>query len=140
MTKTPKPGRSLTEDVLSAPGALSHLDEDGEEDYGDDGGEEEGLHGVVGQQEAQGVGDGPPQPAVRHDELVLLRQLDDAEFVNDVCEANHPWNTEDAVRVKKTVTMNSFRKKYKKELTQKMSLINKNFSVFLCLRLLLSKP
>ena len=78
--------------LLSVPGALSHLDEDGEEHDGDDGGEEEGLHGVVGQQEAQGVCDGASQAAVRHDELVLLRQLDDAELINYIREANHSWN------------------------------------------------
>ena len=44
---------------------------------------------VVGQQEAQGVGDGPSQAAVRHDELVLLCQLDDAELINYISEADH---------------------------------------------------
>lgn len=44
---------------------------------------------VIGQQEAQGVGNGPSQATVRHDELVLFGQLDDAELVNDVREAHH---------------------------------------------------
>lgn len=63
----------------------SHLNEDGEEDDGDDGGEEHPSHGKVLllQQEAQGEGDGTSEAAVRNDELVFGGQFDDAELVDD---------------------------------------------------------
>lgn len=70
---------------------LTHLNKDCEEDDGDDGREEHVSHGKVLllKQEAEGEGDGATQAAVGHDELVLGRQLDDAELVDHEGQTNH---------------------------------------------------
>lgn len=68
-----------------------HLHKDGEEDDGDDGGEEQVAHGKVllVQEVAQGEGDGAAQAPVGDDELVLGRQLHDAELVDEPGQAQH---------------------------------------------------
>lgn len=72
---------------------MPHLNEDGEEDDGDDGGEEHLPLGKVLhlQQEAQREGDGAAQAAIRNDELVFGGQLDDAELVDKEGQADNTW-------------------------------------------------
>lgn len=72
---------------------LPHLNEDGEEDDGDDGGEEHLPLGKVLllQQEAQREGDGAAQAAVRNDELVFGGQLDNAELVDKEGQTDNTW-------------------------------------------------
>lgn len=71
----------------------SYLNKDSEEDDSDDGSEEHLSHGkvVLIQQEAKGEGDGTSEATVRHNELVLGCQLDDAELVDHVGQTNHTW-------------------------------------------------
>jgi len=85
--------RSAYSNAHSVGSERSHLNEDREEDDGDDGRQEHLPHGeqLLVEQEAQREGDGASQAAVGHDELVLGRQLDDAELVDDVGQADHTW-------------------------------------------------
>ena len=71
----------------------TYLEEDGEVDDGDGGGDEHGLQlDVLGvDEEHQGEGHGAPQPAVRHDELLHAVQLVEAEGVHHGRQHDHTW-------------------------------------------------
>lgn len=77
---------------------ISHLHKDGEEDDGDDGREEHVLHLAFGQQEPQREGDGASQATVGDDELVLLGQLHNTEFIDDERESDDAWNTQETTQ------------------------------------------
>lgn len=72
---------------------VSYLEEDGEEDDDQGGGEHHmsGPHGLLVQHLDQGEGDGAPQAAVPHDELLLEVYLLDAEHVGDPGQHQHSW-------------------------------------------------
>lgn len=66
---------------------MSYLQEDGEEDDGDGGGDEElPAADVVGEGEGQGEGDGPSQATVGEAKLILHVEGDGAERVDDLSQ------------------------------------------------------
>lgn len=73
--------------------SYSYLHKDREEDNSDDGSEEHFSHGkpTIVQQEAEGEGNGASQATIGYNELILGGQLDNAEIVDDVGQANHSY-------------------------------------------------
>lgn len=75
---------------------MSYLQEDGEEDDGDGGGDEElPAADVVGEGEGQGEGDGPSQTTVGEAKLILHVEGDGAERVDDLSQHQDAWRRQE---------------------------------------------
>lgn len=75
---------------------MSYLQEDGEEDDGDGGGDEELLAAnVVGEGEGQSEGDGPSQATVGEAKLILHVEWDGAEGVDDLGQHQDAWRRQE---------------------------------------------